>query len=150
MKSYLLDTHVFLWAASKPEKLGRKISRALEKEGSLYHLSAISLIEIAQLYETKPREFSVKTPLATFVSQALTEMRVRVLAIEVEHAQRYYEIQPLKGHNDRSGGPALRPNHNRPSCPHRLHRAVRRPQLPALSYYPDFGLGKRSCYTSSP
>jgi len=100
LKTYLLDTHIFLQAYMKPEKLGKNVSRALQKGNSLYFVSAIKLIEIAQLYETKPKEFNLDVPLATFLNLALTELQVHVLAITVEHSQRYYEIQPEKDHND--------------------------------------------------
>ena len=100
MKHYLLDTHIFLWAFSKPEKIGKNISRALQRENSVYHLSAISLIEIAQLYESKPKEFDIKIPVAVFIQEALAELRVRVLPIAIEHSQRFYEIQPAPNHND--------------------------------------------------
>lgn len=100
MKIYILDTHIFLRAYGEPEKIGKNISRVLERGNSFFYLSAISLIEIAQLYESKLKEFNIKVPVATFISQARAELRVQVLPITVEHSQRYYEIQPEKGHDD--------------------------------------------------
>jgi len=100
MKSYLLDTHIFLWAYTKPEKLGKKVSRILVNTNNAKFISAISLIEIAQLYETKSKEFDVKIPLATYINQGLVQMQIQVLAITPEHSQRYYKIQALKNHND--------------------------------------------------
>ncbi len=84
----------------KPEKLGKNVSRALKEGNSLYYISAITLIEIAQLYESKPKEFNLKIPVGTFIDQALTELRVQILPIAVEHSQRYYEIQPVDDHKD--------------------------------------------------
>ena len=100
MKSYLLDMHIFLWAYMKPEKIGKSISRILENPNAVRYLSAISLIEIAQLYETKPKDFDLNIPLSTFLSQVLTQLQVQTLAITPEHAQRYYEIQPIDEHKD--------------------------------------------------
>ncbi len=100
MKSYLLDTHIFLRAYGEPEKLGKNVSRALGKGNALYYVSTITLIEIAQLYENKPKEFDIKIPVGAFINQALTELRVQVLPIAAEHAQRYYEIQPVENHKD--------------------------------------------------
>lgn len=124
MKSYLLDTHIFLWAYMKPEKIGKPIVRILENPSASRYLSAISLIEIAQLYETKPKDFNQNVPLATFIYQGLANLQVQTLVITPEHAQRYYEIQPVADHKDRSGGPAIRPDHHRSGGEYRLHGIV--------------------------
>ncbi len=99
MKSYLLDTHIFLNAYSKPDKISKKIKKILES-GSPKYLSAISLIEIAQLLESKPKEIKTSAPLATFIGQALSDLQVQILAISPEHSQRFYEIQLMKDHKD--------------------------------------------------
>ena len=100
MKTYLLDTHIFLNAYLKPEKNGKEITKILENENNIKYLSAISLIEIAQLLESKPKELKIKIPLSTFIEQALNDLQVRVLAISPEHSQRFYEIQLVKDHRD--------------------------------------------------
>ncbi|GAB2557266.1 type II toxin-antitoxin system VapC family toxin [Spirosoma areae] len=99
MKSYLLDTHIFLDAYNKPEKIGKAITRILTGSSPKF-ISAISLIEIAQLFESKPKEIKVTTPLSTFIAQALSDLQVQVLAITPEHSQRFYEIQLVKDHRD--------------------------------------------------
>lgn len=99
MKSYLLDTHIFLNACGRPEKNGKKIVKILESDCPKY-LSAISLVEIAQLLESKPNEVKINLPLATFFQQALSNLQVQVLHIAPEHAQRFYEIQMIKDHKD--------------------------------------------------
>jgi PIN domain nuclease of toxin-antitoxin system len=43
----LLDTHVLLWAAGKPEKLSRKARKLLDEPGNSLVFSAVSLWEIA-------------------------------------------------------------------------------------------------------
>lgn len=100
MKSYLLDTHIFLWAYSKPEKLDKEIIRIIENPTTIKYISAISLIEIAQLSESKPKELNIKIPLATYLNEALAYLSVQVLGISSEHARRFYEIQPMKNHKD--------------------------------------------------
>jgi len=45
----LLDTHVWLWAAEAPERLGRKTKNLLVKTGVDRSVSAISALEIARL-----------------------------------------------------------------------------------------------------
>ncbi|PRY34449.1 PIN domain nuclease of toxin-antitoxin system [Spirosoma oryzae] len=99
MKGYLLDAHIFLNAYSKPEKISRKITRIIMGSSPKY-ISAISLIEIAQLFETKPKEIKATAPLSTFIDQALSDLQVQVLAITTDHAQRFYEIQLVEEHRD--------------------------------------------------
>lgn len=84
----------------RPEKIGREMTKILESEKNIKYLSAISLVEIAQLLESKPKELNIKIPLSTFIEQALNDLQVRVLAITSEHAQRFYEIQLVKDHKD--------------------------------------------------
>ena len=100
MKNYLLDTHIFLWAYSKPEKIEKAITRIIESPTNGKYLSAISLIEIAQLLEAKPKELNIKVPLSTYISQALSYLQVHILPITPEHSQRFYEIQLMKDHKD--------------------------------------------------
>jgi PIN domain nuclease of toxin-antitoxin system len=47
----LLDTHVWIWSMSKPEKLAPKVRRALEKPGQQLWLSPVSAWEVALLVE---------------------------------------------------------------------------------------------------
>jgi PIN domain nuclease of toxin-antitoxin system len=100
MKTYLLDTHIFLNAYMKPEKNGKAITKILESTNNIKYVSAITLIEIGLLLESKPKEFNIKIPLSTFINQALSALQVQVLAITPEHAQRFYEIQLMKDHKD--------------------------------------------------
>ena len=100
MKSYILDTHIFLWAYSKPEKIGKEITKILENTNNIKYLSAISLIEIAQLLESKPKDINIKIPLATFLNEALSSLQVHILSITPEYSQRFFEIQLMKDHKD--------------------------------------------------
>ena len=100
MKSYILDTHIFLWAYSKPEKIGKEITKILENTNNVKYLSAISLIEIAQLLESKPKDINIKIPLATFLNEALSSLQVHILSITPEYSQRFFEIQLMKDHKD--------------------------------------------------
>ena len=100
MKSYILDTHIFLWAYSKPEKIGKEITKILENTNNIKYLSAISLIEIAQLLESKPKDINIKIPLATFLNEALSSLQVHILSITPEYSQRFFEIQLMKDHKN--------------------------------------------------
>lgn len=46
----LLDTHIWIWAASQPEKLGRKIAREIESPRNELFLSPISIWEAHHLH----------------------------------------------------------------------------------------------------
>ncbi len=42
----LIDTHVYLWAISDPEKLGKKWRTELESQANIIFLSSVSVAEI--------------------------------------------------------------------------------------------------------
>lgn len=99
MKSYLLDTHIFINAFTNPTRNSRKVARIIDSDSPKF-ISAITLVEIAQLAESKPKELRLNNTLATFINQALSDLQVQVLAITAEHAQRFFEIQLAKDHRD--------------------------------------------------
>ncbi len=96
----LLDTHIFIWYATEPDKIGRKTYKLLENPNNNLFVSAVSIWETAYLFETKPKALKIKKPLAVFWDEALIELRVQVLNITTQHAQRFYEIQPVENHQD--------------------------------------------------
>jgi PIN domain nuclease of toxin-antitoxin system len=100
MKSYLIDTQVFIKAFQQPELLPKKIIKVLEDPRSVKYVSSVTFWEMAYLLDTKPHIFKIKVPLSTFISQAIQELQVIVLNLTPEHSQRFYEIQPIKDHKD--------------------------------------------------
>ena len=92
MKKYLLDTHIFINAYIKPEKIGKSIAKIINENTQKY-ISAVTLIEIAQLFESKPKEFKMTVPIEQFIEKALDDLKVEILNITPKHAQRFYEIQ---------------------------------------------------------
>jgi PIN domain nuclease of toxin-antitoxin system len=100
MVAYLLDTHIFINAYMRPEKNSKKVKKIIDETNSVKYLSAISLIEIAQLIESKPKELSIKVPLSVFFDTALSQLNIQILPILPAHAQRFYEIQFIKEHRD--------------------------------------------------
>lgn len=99
MKSYILDTHIFLNAYIKPEKLKGEVLKIFENDNHKF-ISAISLIEIALIVESKPKEFKIKIPLSEYINNALNSLQVKVLEITTEHSQRFYELNLLDNHKD--------------------------------------------------
>ncbi len=100
MVSYLIDSHIFLNACLRQEKNGKIVTKIFESNNNNKYLSAISLIEIAQLIESKPKEIKINTSLAVFFENALKDLNVQILPILPAHAQRFYEIQFIKEHRD--------------------------------------------------
>jgi len=49
----LLDTHIWIWAAASPEKLGRRVQRELQRSGNEVYLSPVSIWEARQLERRK-------------------------------------------------------------------------------------------------
>jgi PIN domain nuclease of toxin-antitoxin system len=45
--NYLLDTHVFLWALSNPDRLNAKAIKAIQNPNHAVFVSAVSAVEIA-------------------------------------------------------------------------------------------------------
>jgi PIN domain nuclease of toxin-antitoxin system len=100
MKNYLLDTHIFLNAYMRPLQNGKKVTKIIEDPDAIKYISAITLMEVALLLESKPKDIKINIPLATFFNQALQALNVQVLAITPEHGQRFYEIQLVEDHKD--------------------------------------------------
>lgn len=71
----LLDTHIWIWAVIRPEKLSRNVRRQLEDPKNELYLSPISIWEAHHLQQRK--RFKVKTDFATWVNEALSRVPVR-------------------------------------------------------------------------
>lgn len=99
MKKYLLDTHIFLNAFVKPDKISKKVLKIIESDSEKF-ISAISLIEIALLVESKPKEFKPTTGLSEYIKKGLKDLNVKVLEITTEHAENFYNITLIDNHKD--------------------------------------------------
>lgn len=84
----------------RPLQNGKKVTKIIEDPDAIKFISAITLMEVALLLESKPKDIKINIPLATFFNQALQALNVQVLAIAPEHAQRFYEIQLVEDHKD--------------------------------------------------
>ena len=82
--SYLLDTHVVLWALSEPARLGRKARKIIENPASHLMVSAASAWEIA----TKQRlgKLPQADALLGAYSKHLDRLGVGRLPVTEEHA----------------------------------------------------------------
>ena len=86
---YLLDTVTFLWAATSPEKLSRKVNVMLAKRADVREISALSLSEIAIKNSVGKLTFSKAD-----VTTGLSDLRVRVLPFSFDHALEFFDLPP--------------------------------------------------------
>jgi len=71
----LLDTHVWIWNVAAPDKLSKRVARALEDETNELWLSPISIWELGVLVEKKRIELD--DDLSAWVSRTLSQTTFR-------------------------------------------------------------------------
>jgi PIN domain nuclease of toxin-antitoxin system len=83
VKSYLLDTHVFLWAIREPKRLSNAARKVLENPNSNLFVSSITPWEIAMKYRVgkMPEAIYVLPQFATH----LQTLNARDLGFSLEH-----------------------------------------------------------------
>jgi PIN domain nuclease of toxin-antitoxin system len=82
----LLDTHVWLWLRTRPERVGDAALRLVEDPDTEMHLSAASAWEIAIKYSLG--KLPLPDPPAEYVAQRMSTSGVLALAIDHAHAVR--------------------------------------------------------------
>jgi PIN domain nuclease of toxin-antitoxin system len=87
----LLDTHIWTWAANRPEKLSRKVRRELEKANNDLYLSPVSIWEAHHL--EKRGRFRAAQGFSQWVAQALTRMPLREAVFNFAVASEASEIK---------------------------------------------------------
>ncbi|MCP9489264.1 MAG: type II toxin-antitoxin system VapC family toxin [Solirubrobacteraceae bacterium MAG38_C4-C5] len=80
----LLDTHVWLWARTEPQRLGEAARELLEDPDTDLYLSAASTWEIAIKYSLG--KLPLPTPPAEYVPRRMQTSGVLPLAVEHAHA----------------------------------------------------------------
>jgi len=83
---YLLDTEVWLWSLSEPERLNAETRHLLARSGEELFLSAASSWEIA--IKAALGKLPLPEPLASYVPKRMEAQGIRALAIEHSHALR--------------------------------------------------------------
>ena len=79
----LIDTHVFLWTAADPEKLGKAVRTVLEDRANEVFVSAAVAWEIAIKY---PRDLALPAPPASYVPARTASLGFKSLPISQAHA----------------------------------------------------------------
>ena len=84
MSGFLLDTHVWLWSISTPDKLGKEGIGLLENTRNELFLSAASSWEIAIKYSLG--RLPLPEPPHKFIMPRLIRDRIKPLPVEHHHA----------------------------------------------------------------
>ena len=88
----LLDTHILLWAAGRPEKLSRKTRRLLDDPDNALIFSAVSLWEIVIKQGLGRDDFDVN---ARQLRRGLLDNEYGELAVTSAHALAIDDLPPL-------------------------------------------------------
>ncbi|MBZ5726520.1 MAG: type II toxin-antitoxin system VapC family toxin [Acidobacteriia bacterium] len=71
----LLDTHIWVWAIQRPDKLGRGVRRELRRAGNELYLSPVSIWEAHHM--VRRRRFNLNRPFSQWVREALAQAALR-------------------------------------------------------------------------
>jgi PIN domain nuclease of toxin-antitoxin system len=89
----LLDTHVWLWAATQPENLGKKTRAVLVDQKTDRLVSAVSVLEIARL--NAGGQVVLSTPTARWIEESSKILMLDHLPITTDIAVEAYSLAPL-------------------------------------------------------
>lgn len=87
---YLLDTEVWLWSLSEPDRLNSRAKKLLADGTQEIYLSAASSWEIAVKYAMG--KLPLPEPPDRYVTQRMTAQGLRALTISHDHALRVYAL----------------------------------------------------------
>jgi len=96
VRRFLLDTHIWLWAATEPHKLTSEVHRLLNSPETDRFLSPISLWELSVLVQKK--RFAIKEDFAVWVQRSISDLNLKetFLSWKVAYEMRYI----LPNHKD--------------------------------------------------
>lgn len=89
----LLDTHVFLWAISEPERLSPRARQAIEDPRNTRLVSAASAWEI--LIKVQAKRLKLPSNAAAFVTRQISQIAAEVLDIRMQHVLRILTLPAL-------------------------------------------------------
>jgi PIN domain nuclease of toxin-antitoxin system len=89
----LLDTHIWLWSHTEPERLAKRVAAALADDSNQLWLSPISMWEFLVLAERGRVRVRGGTPPADWVEMALSRVPMRDAALSREVAVRSRSVR---------------------------------------------------------
>lgn len=81
---YLLDTHIWIWSVSKPEKLSEEIKHILENDSNEFFLSSISFWEFVVLVEKG--KITISKSVDEWIREAIIDPNIKEIPIDKEIA----------------------------------------------------------------
>jgi len=72
---FLLDTHIWIWNVAAPERLSKRVAKALEEDANELWLSPVSIWELGVL--VKKKRIELDDDLDAWVSRALSQTTFR-------------------------------------------------------------------------
>jgi PIN domain nuclease of toxin-antitoxin system len=91
----LIDTHVFIWLDTQPEKLSQKALEICQNTDNQLYLSIASVWEMQ--IKVQLGKLDLKVPLAEMVNVQRQENDLQLLNIALEHV---YQLQKLPFHHN--------------------------------------------------
>jgi PIN domain nuclease of toxin-antitoxin system len=88
----LLDTHVLFWSAEAPEKLSPPALVAIQDPAKDRLLSAATIWEVA--IKVGLGKMSLSLPYRQWMEKAIVDLKLIVLPITVEYAERQSQLPP--------------------------------------------------------
>ena len=92
--SYLVDTHVFLWALGTPENLSKKTNNILLRSESAKYISPITFWEIALKFSTG--KLDLKGRLPDNMPGMAKELGFEILNLDTNVVATFYKLPKLK------------------------------------------------------
>jgi PIN domain nuclease of toxin-antitoxin system len=89
----LLDTHVFLWMISNPEKLSKTVKEIIETEENEIFLSSVSGFEIAIKYQIDKLKLPENPDI--YIPRQIKKARIKVLPVKMNHALNVHNLPHL-------------------------------------------------------
>jgi PIN domain nuclease of toxin-antitoxin system len=90
----LLDTHIFIWMATEPERLSSKLKASIIDRQNTLFLSVVSIWEIQ--IKVALGKLDLITDLATTVDTQIKENSIEILAVDLQHI---YALSDLPLHH---------------------------------------------------
>ena len=84
-RGYLLDTHTFLWAVKRPERLGKLARSLIEDPDTRLYLSSISAIEAANKHRLGKLDASYTSVIENYTQYA-QQLGAEDLPLTLAHA----------------------------------------------------------------
>jgi PIN domain nuclease of toxin-antitoxin system len=81
---YLLDTHIWLWSATQPDRLSKRVARILEDKGNELWLSPVSIWELTILCHKK--RFRVHPDIPAWVAKSTSDLQIVEAPLTMEVA----------------------------------------------------------------